>query len=450
MADMISTSTTFHANGKKHELAVVLRYAPFVSGKNSEELALINENINLFEYTNKLNGLMMTGRIVYDDNLGQLGKIFSFPTVFCNFIYHMLDQSKDGDVGKEDVVEGTDVSHTFLVDNMRILSRNGNVIKYEIKLVSSFWLNFTQHVSYTTYPGEKRVTDIVKDIFDKAGLPTNKKTFDDLKSSTSIQYISGGSETPISAFSYLMKRSFYIYENRDKSLKFIVYDDQKNEFRLFDLISDSYYLGQFPVIINPTHSALEGLLQASDVEMRSVVKGGNTDGMFSMSPRKFFTYDIGPGASGEIKPFDVKAEDITQFIDNKSPDNQFPQRYDPIMKAPTYLRTGSEWGNDEDIYAEMVNTFMNVDALIVNIDGDPRHKPASVFTLELRDKDNAIEGEEVSSLKDQKTRYMQLRGSWISTSVRHIIVPRDDVLGGKVRSNVCLSRNFVNKEEEKT
>jgi hypothetical protein len=449
MADTTTATTTFQANGKKHELAVVLRYAPYVSGKNSEEIALVNENINLFEYTNKLNGLMMTGRIVYDDNRGQLGKIFSFPTVFCHFVYHMLDQSKVGDVGKEDVIKGTDVSHTFLVDNMRILSRNGNIVKYEIKLVSSFWFNFTRHVSYTTYPAEKPVTKIVEDIFSDAGLPINKKTFDDLKSSTSIQYISGGTETPISAFSYLMKRSFYIYENRDKSLKFVVYDEQKNEFRLFDLFSDGYYLGHFPIVINPSKSALEGLFQASDVEMRSVVKGGNTDGLFSMAPRRFFTYDIGPGASGEIKQFDVKAEDITQFIDNKSPDNQFPQRYDPIMKAPTYLRTGSEWGNDEDMYAEMVNTFMNVDALIVNIDGDPRHKPASVFTLELRDKDNAIEGEEVSSLKDQKTRYMQLRGTWISTSVRHIIVPRDDVLGGKVRSNVCLSRNFVNKEEDK-
>jgi len=219
---------------------------------------------------------------------------------------------------------------------------------------------------------------------------------------------------------------------------------------IFDLCSDKNYLGNFSVVINPAKSALEGLLQASDVEMRSVVKGGNTDGMISMAPRRFFTYDIGPGASGEITTIDVKSDEITQYIDNKSPDNTLPQRYDPIMNAPTYLRTGSEWSNNEDMYAEMVNTFMNVDALIVNIDGDPRHKPASVFTLDLRDKDNAIEGEEVSSLKDQKTRYMQLRGPWISTSVRHIIVPRDDVLGGKVRSNVCLSRNFVNKEEEKS
>ena len=449
MSDL-ATSNTFHANGKKHELAVVLRYEPTIQGKTLEELSLINENIELFEYTNKLNGLMMTGRIIYDDNMGHLGKVFSLQNIYCYFIYHVLDQEKDGEVGTESVVKDSEVSHTFLVDNMKIVSRNENTIRYEIRLISMTWFNFTRHVSYTTYPESKSVTDIIRDIFSNAGLTAHKKTFDDLKSSISIQYISGGSETPLSAFSYLMKRSFYIYGEREKTLKFIVYDEQKDEYRIFDLCSDKNYLGNFSVVINPAKSALEGLLQASDVEMRSVVKGGNTDGMISMAPRRFFTYDIGPGASGEITTIDVKSDEITQYIDNKSPDNTLPQRYDPIMNAPTYLRTGSEWSNNEDMYAEMVNTFMNVDALIVNIDGDPRHKPASVFTLDLRDKDNAIEGEEVSSLKDQKTRYMQLRGPWISTSVRHIIVPRDDVLGGKVRSNVCLSRNFVNKEEEKS
>ena len=441
------SNTQFVVNGRKHEFAVqFFTYDPAHKDK-VQYFGLANENIELFEYVNALNALQLMGKVVYNDVLGTFGSMFSHPSLFCTVHFQTLTQETDGITieGREDKNK---FEHTFMVENVKILSKDDRAIKYEIRLVSSNWLNLSSLVDYSNYGKGKKaepVTDIIKNILSEHKLTANGDTFDEMKSDVSIRYISGGSEDVFSAVRYLMKRTFYDTAKKEKSLRFIIYDEQKDEYRLFSLSNPNHFTGHFTVFLSSRNSGFENLANANDVEMRSVVKRTSKDVYHSFFKRTLFGYDI---MSNKILPLDINANEIKTYANEKVPTDTRVGRYkgvDPENGLVSEMR-GSVWGNDFNVYEDMVRNFMECDALIVNIDGNVRHKPGAVFGISLREADDNMETSDIESMKDLAARYKQLRGAWISTSVRHQILPLDQASGGFFRSNVCLSRNSMNDD----
>ena len=442
-------STVFQANGRKHVLAVALQSYDPLTKDNELSVPLANSQILRFEYVNRLNGLVLEGKLVYVDTTGQVARIFGEQTILCQATYQAIKSEKEGGVDIEEWHKDQLFSHTFLVDSVNILSRERSKVIYEIYLVSNSWFKFASYVAYTNYKkGAEAVSDIIKNIFVEHGIAVEDKTFDELKIVPAIPYVSGESETVFSAFNYLMKRSFYADKSKVSALRFMVYDEQADKQRLFSLDNGNHYTGSFPVIINPKDADLELRFNSREVGLGAVVKRGSTDLHRSMSSRTIFGYTNAEGEAGEITPGRIETKEIVNCLNQKTDDNQMPVRFPGLSLGDKtiFMQTGTEWANSYDIYDEMVRDFMDVDGLIVEIDGDVRHKPASIFTVDIRERQDVVSTDQNSESEDIKNRYKQFRGPWIATSVRHVIVPIDESDGGMFRSNVCLSRNVLNDD----
>jgi hypothetical protein len=68
-------------------------------------------------------------------------------------------------------------------------------------------------------------------------LIVDSDSFDGIQSDVKINYITNGNDNTISAIKYLLSKLYY-YENKDNSLKAIVYDEINNKFKAMDFASN--------------------------------------------------------------------------------------------------------------------------------------------------------------------------------------------------------------------
>lgn len=98
----------------------------------------------------------------------------------------------------------------------------------------------------------------MRSCFTLVDLKTDDKTFDKIKSSVSLNYITNSNDCLISIMSYLMPKMFY-YGMRDSCMKFLLYNESTDIYQLLDVTDKETATGVFSEIVSFFKTDLEGL-----------------------------------------------------------------------------------------------------------------------------------------------------------------------------------------------
>jgi hypothetical protein len=98
------------------------------------------------------------------------------------------------------------------------------------------------HVSYSDYDIEKQKTlmQIISEILTKFGKVKIDDSFTKIISDVKMNYISSGMDTVMSSIEYLMQKQFFISDNIEKNMKFLIYDFISDIYKTFQI-------GQTPI-----------------------------------------------------------------------------------------------------------------------------------------------------------------------------------------------------------
>ena len=144
------------------------------------------------------------------------------------FLYE-IEESFDNNISISKFSDTNRFQHTFLINNIEILNREKSIVDYRINLVSSKLLNCMTNIEYSNYGGSPvPIFEILKICIAQAKLSPDK-SFDNVKTNVSLPYITTGNDNLFSVFEYLMRRLYYL-EKRDDSLKFLMYNDQRDTY----------------------------------------------------------------------------------------------------------------------------------------------------------------------------------------------------------------------------
>jgi len=165
-------------------------------------------------YETKLNSLVVKGHIIYTDRFASVDKLLHRYYCFCTLLLAAGKRKHDGDIG----VNGDDFkiddknkfTHDFIVTNISVLSRQANVIKYKIDIVSRNWFNCISNISYSNYGKEpEHVFDILKACLVNSNLRIDGMTFDSVKTDVKLNYITKQNDNMFSVLDYLFSCLYY-------------------------------------------------------------------------------------------------------------------------------------------------------------------------------------------------------------------------------------------------
>ena len=149
---------SFIYDGTKYTFHAML----FANDSVNFQHALKNQNTLKFEYVNEFNKLYLSGHLVYKDDHGIVDKYLNKQYAYCSIYFVVKDQKMDGEITIETFSKNEVFSHTFLINGIKILEREGHSVTYDISLVSINWLNCIASFNYTNYNKKSEsVTDII-------------------------------------------------------------------------------------------------------------------------------------------------------------------------------------------------------------------------------------------------------------------------------------------------
>lgn len=104
------------------------------------------------------------------------------------------------------------------------------MIQYRIELVSNNWFNCIANIDYSDYDKyPQELFSTLRACFKLAGLKTDEDTFSKVKSSVTLNYVTGSNDCIMSIAKYLLPRTFY-YDVRDRGMKFLLYNESTDMY----------------------------------------------------------------------------------------------------------------------------------------------------------------------------------------------------------------------------
>lgn len=121
--------------------------------ENGDTIAIDNNDVNMFEWTNEVNGLCLTGFAEVCDPKGELGKIFS--KYFGHFGVE-FSRLKDGHTRKDgnfdDISKSNaDFKHWFIINNVEIVRRKRQFVVYRLYLIGIEWYGLASTFIFSNY-----------------------------------------------------------------------------------------------------------------------------------------------------------------------------------------------------------------------------------------------------------------------------------------------------------
>lgn len=446
--------------------------------KSIGSVRLVNRCIDYFEYVNEINSICMTGKIRYTDVDGQVSKFFNYPDSHLVVRVKQMQKKEDGsgdnrqeifvdmDRGKE-----SSFQHSFIVQNMAIVDRQGQAITYELSLISTLWYKACPAMAFSNYSTKegktrpKNIIEIMECLFVDNGLQVDPKGFENAKATSkiSLDYATSANDTIETALQYLFNKLLYSKEQQDDSLKFIAYNPIDNLFRLVnynDVVS-------WPTIAKPTiilslfETQYERSLYARNNQMASVVAKKQTESSLDFFKRviwkydttlnsldfmdtSFETADLFSFANEYSKSFESEAQGgpgSDPWIPKKKYPDELNKEWYSLYAQNRYKRETSLWNNDGAIYRDILDNMVKRDAIVINTDGDVTHQPGCVIGVVL---DRTLEKSDdisPSQLEELKKKHRQLEGLAQIFKVRHIYKPSTP--NPYYTENIVFGRNFL-------
>lgn len=444
MADY--ASNTFQYNGQRY--AIVATFYNFIDGERKKSCALDILAMKRFEYVNELNNLLLTGSILYTDKYGIVDQFIEEPYPWCDIFLCEVEEQFDNSIAISKFSDTNKFQHTFLINNIEILNREKSIVDYRINLISSKLFNCMTNIEYSNYGGSPvPIFEILKICIAQAKL-TPDISFDNVKTNVSLPYITTGNDNLFSVFEYLMRRLYYL-EQRDDSLKFLMYNDQSDTYQLVDLKDSNSCPGSFAIVVSFFKSSAEHVAQQDPVNFGVVTKLPKSKMIPTLFHQDMSTFEYDSNQFGNT-PF---AEDENSvYFNNKfevGTSTKPKIQTMPKVEGLTYKHYGSTWSNRVDFYHDYVQDLVDSNSLIVNAVADINRKPGSIVTIGVDRSTKDLEHDDPQSMDDLKRRYQTFEGAWIASKVRHIVEPNAGSGGnGQYRQNLVLVRNFLNETEK--
>lgn len=435
-----SSSQQFRSNGKLYTFQATLR-----SLDDEVQVPLDNAALLSFEYESELNGLVLHGSLEYEDAYGNVDKLLEKQGAYLDVVLVEDEQEFDGALTIESVSDVSRFCGTFLVESIGITDRRAERISYRMELVSSNAYRCQQTVDYSTYSnGQQTVFDILKACLEEAGIETDRDSFDAVKTSVRLDYITNGNDCVLTIAKYLMSKLYY-YSEKDDSLKFFFWNETTSKAQLFDVKSKDSATGSYSVILSLLKSRRESMTEEEPAKLATITRwpaSANLRAMFSAQvadysydDNKFETRSVTSQALANY--FNATYDSETRLLPKQQPADK--------QSGLNCLRRGAYWNNDLNWYGEMVRSFLKSNALLVETSGEILRKPGAFMNVVVDRDVSEIASEDPERLEDMMTRYRGLEGAWFVSRVHHLVCPREN----RYRQWLALVRNYTVDLENK-
>ena len=419
--------------GKQYLFAV-----GFVFGPGEKPIALDNNAIEEFEYTSEFNGLFHTGSVTYTDAVGALDKCLERYGVQCQVSFVRQLQETDGQMTVTSFSDVEKLALVFIVDSVQILERSSQYVKYRFGLVSQNAFQCRARLDYSNYPGGEPCLDVVRNCAALAGLEVDQDTFDLVRSPVRLKYLTNGNDDFTTVVKYVLGKMYY-GEQKDDSLKFLVYDEIRQQYRVYDMKESKTATGAREVVLSFANSGLEDMAAQDPVELGTVPYFTQTQMVDAFSPMRTFSYDYGSNTFGRA------AVGCKQLFDYYSarPDAQ-GRELDKDFRLDTSgvdtTRRGAYWNNDFDKYNGVAGCLFGNNALLAEVAGDMQCIPGCQVAVKVdRDFDATIT-EDPDDTDVQAKRYLSYEGIWTASRVHTYVRPPEQ----KYKQVLTLVRNYAN------
>lgn len=377
---------------------------------------LDNHHLELFEYTNEINSLCLYGNIIYNDIDGSISRFINRMDNHVEVVCVQMEKAQDGtslemfvETNRED--GANEFKHTFIVQNIAILNRVGQMITYQISLISSAWYLLCSRIDFSNYPlteaesdkkprnGYRMMKKFLADAFVR-----NQETFKidvdsfeacATKSKIEIPYITNGNDTVFTAKKYIFDMLYWSKDRLDESLKYIVYHPAQSIYRCINYGDEnSWFKCAKPfIILSMFETDYEQQLFSVNNQLASMA-GKNQTGVYEdLFKHQIWQYDPLLGRFGDDNSFEEK--DMSEIYNNKTKyfdemagvktEQKYPLalRSDWFMNSGTYYQQSPDWNRTYSIYQSIIDNLLKRDALIVNTEGDVTHQPGTCMGIVL-------------------------------------------------------------------
>ena len=297
------------------------------------------KDIQLIQFSNKLNQLYMDGIIEFTDTTGHFDKYMYLQYSFVNINIKEYSKIESGDI-KMGYVRSK-LNHDFLKDRIQILERNESNVKYRFYLVTSKILNLIRKIEYSSYGKGMDVTDHLKTFlvdFDEMEIG---KTIEENKDGIVIEYITNGNDDFFSLFRFLMNRLYYSGKRFLGQLRYLYLDINTNKYEWF--IPDKTSSRFRSIMIGAQEKGLDRMMLGDNGEVRlgSVINKPKVQAIRSIYEQRMTTYDI---ASNSFSKDVLLSKTLVNMYGT---DNQSKQGVvQNLMFDKNYVNNISQWDND--------------------------------------------------------------------------------------------------------
>jgi hypothetical protein len=252
-----------------------------------------SSNILDVEIDTKINKLFIDGFVIYRDTNGDVGRMIGIFNNVCTVTLIKYDSEKNGDTITWVANEEQKFSHSFMVDNISIVDNDSDSITYCIYLTGHEYFKMLNHVSYSDYDIEKQKTlmQIISEILTKFGKVKTDDSFTKITSDVKMSYISSGMDTVMSSIEYLMQKQFFISDNIEKNMKFLIYDFISDIYKTFQ-IGQTPISNQSGTILSFNKTSIQEMVQQDAIKLASISDCRRSDINHSISQITIRNYDI--------------------------------------------------------------------------------------------------------------------------------------------------------------
>lgn len=432
---------------------------------------LNNNNVEEFQYVNEINTLLITGKMTYTDEAGQIGKILGFPYSLLKVAINQKRRNDDNGIAMlEDVeAENQKFVHEFAIKNYKILGRKQEKITYELELVSRYWYKFIADVFYSNYDAKKgdirkNPYEIIKELLTSINVPIDVKSFEKVinltKDKLFLDYATKDGDTVQTAIDYVLCHTMYD-KVQDEWLKFIIFDPNVNLFKLVD-IKD---LTTFKAVSQPSgflslfKSNFEQMLLNRDAGLGTLVKKSVLDAQKSLFDTSLWNYDIYSNNFNNensqttqeslLRRQNSRDKMMVGQIEKLGVIDKF-QELDQRFFTPSetglwkYHHETTKWDNDYWLYKEFIENFIHNNGLILSIDGNVVHTAGTGFTITLDNMLQFADFEDSEEKEELRIKLAQFNGFYFIARSRHKICPKYDTgVQPSYTENLVLVRNFA-------
>lgn len=418
-------------------------FAMLYTGNNEDtdvRASLDCADVDEFTYESKLNSLVLTGHIIYTDKYAYIDKFISQHLAYCKILFAENVKKNDNGVVIEKIDENLQFQHTFIISNIRVLSRNQSVVKYQIDLVSNNWFNCIANVKFSNYNQPKQqIFDILKACIKQNDLLVDDEKFDMVRSQVDLNYITSENDNLFTIAKYLVHKMYY-YPNKDKELKFFLFNESTNKYQLFDVTNKQSTTGIYNTILSMFKTNNEGLIQEEPTNIVCFEQDFQKTQVF----KNFFDYQMHDFSydTNQFSVDDVQPDTTVNYANKKIEADNYENKFYKMFDTPlTHKNYGTFWNNDQDIYGNLLQSLFLNNAIVLNITGEILRKPGSMLIVALDRSMKNVSSEDKKELERIKRQYKAFEGTWFVSKVQHIISPSMQ----RYRQQVCLFRNFIPK-----